>query len=191
VVNFENPVFSTLNYRGEMKSRDQFEILSRGVAEIVSEGEFLKKLERNTPLNIKLGVDPTGPDIHLGFAVVMRKLRAFQDLGHNVILIIGDYTATVGDPSGRNKTRPMLSHEKVLDYAKAYQEQFFKIVDKSKTRVEYNGTWFKKLSFNDVTTLMSQITVAQMLEREDFQTRHRSGQPISLHEFLYQIIRLK
>ncbi len=118
----------------------------------------------------------------------MRKLRDFQELGHKVILIIGDYTATVGDPSGKNKTRPMLTHEEVLEHAKTYQEQFFKIVDREHTEIVYNGSWFKGLSFDKVTYLMSKITVAQMLEREDFQNRYRGGQPISLHEFLYPIM---
>ncbi len=171
-----------------MSPEEQLEILKRGVVEIVSEEELLNKLKKNKPLNIKLGVDPTAPDVHLGFTVVMRKLRAFQDLGHQVILIVGDYTATVGDPSGKNKTRPMLTHQEVLDHAKTYQEQFFKIVDRAKTKVVYNGEWFGKLSFAETTKLMSQITVAQMLEREDFQNRYKGGQPISLHEFLYPMM---
>jgi tyrosyl-tRNA synthetase len=118
----------------------------------------------------------------------MRKLRQFQDLGHRVILIVGDYTATVGDPSGKNKTRPILSHEEVLRNAETYKQQFFKIVDPARTKVVYNGEWFSRLSFTQVTELMSQITVAQMLEREDFQNRYRNRQPISLHEFLYPMM---
>ncbi len=171
-----------------MNAKEQLEIIKRGTVEILSEKELLQKLEKKTPLRIKLGVDPTAPDIHLGFTVVMRKLRTFQDLGHQVILIIGDYTATVGDPSGKNKTRPLLSHEKVLENAVTYQEQFFKIVDKERTEVVYNGSWFKDLTFEQVTKLMSRITVAQMLEREDFQNRYKGGQPISLHEFLYPMM---
>jgi len=162
--------------------------LTRGVTEIINEHELVAKLDRGKPLNIKLGVDPTAPDIHLGFTVVMRKLRQFQDLGHRVILIVGDYTATVGDPSGRNKTRPILSHAEVLRNAETYKKQFFKIVDETKTHVVYNGEWFSKMSFTEVTGLLSQITVAQMLEREDFQNRYRGGQPISLHEFLYPMM---
>ncbi len=162
--------------------------LTRGVVETVPEEEFRAKLARGTPLRVKLGVDPTAPDIHLGFTVVMRKLRQFQDRGHHVILIVGDYTATVGDPSGKNKTRPILSHDEVLHNAETYKRQFFKIVDPEKTEVVYNGTWFSQMTFAEVTRLMSEITVAQMLEREDFHNRYRNGQPISLHEFLYPMM---
>lgn len=171
-----------------MLEQENWKIISRGALEIIDEADLRKKLAKNTPLNIKLGVDPTAPDIHLGFTVVMRKLRQFQDLGHRVILIVGDYTATVGDPSGKNKTRPILSHEDVLKNAETYKQQFFKIVDPAKTKVVYNGEWFSKLSFTETTKLMSEITVAQMLERDDFQKRYRSGQPISLHEFLYPMM---
>jgi tyrosyl-tRNA synthetase len=167
---------------------ESWKTLTRGVVEIISEEELKAKLAKGTPLNIKLGVDPTAPDIHLGFTVVMRKLRQFQDLGHNVILIVGDYTATVGDPSGKSKTRPILSHEEVLRNAETYKQQFFKIVDPARTQVVYNGDWFSKMNFTDVTRLMAQITVAQMLEREDFRNRYEGGQPISLHEFLYPMM---
>ncbi len=165
-----------------------WQTITRGVSEIISEAELKAKLERGKPLNIKLGVDPTAPDIHLGFTVVMRKLRQFQDLGHRVILIVGDYTATVGDPSGRNKTRPILTHKEVLANSETYKKQFFKIVDPERTVVTYNGDWFSKMTFTEVTQLLSEITVAQMLEREDFQNRYRNGQPISLHEFLYPMM---
>jgi tyrosyl-tRNA synthetase len=168
--------------------RDAWKLITRGALEIIDETDLRKKLARGTPLNIKLGIDPTTPHVHLGFTVVMRKLRQFQDLGHRVILIVGDYTATVGDPSGKNKTRPILSHEEVLRNAETYKQQFFKIVDPAKTKVVYNGEWFSKLTFTQVTELMSQITVAQMLEREDFQNRYRNHQPISLHEFLYPMM---
>ena len=168
--------------------RDPWTIITRGVLEIIEENDLKRKLALGKPLNIKLGIDPTTPDVHLGFTVVMRKLRQFQDLGHRVILIVGDYTATVGDPSGKNKTRPILTHEEVLKNAETYKQQFFKIVDPVKTQVVYNGEWFSKLSFTEVTRLMSQITVAQMLEREDFQKRYRGGQPINLHEFLYPMM---
>ncbi len=171
-----------------MDVKQQLAQLKRGCAEIISEEELLAKLQQGRPLNVKLGVDPTAPDIHLGFTVVMRKLKAFQDLGHKVTLIIGDYTATVGDPSGKNKTRPLLTHEEVLENAETYKQQFFKIVNPDKTEVVYNGEWFKKLTFDQVTKLMSQITVAQMLEREDFQNRYKAGQSISLHEFLYPMM---
>jgi tyrosyl-tRNA synthetase len=171
-----------------MSAQDAWKTITRGVLEIIDEDDLRKKLAKGAPLNIKLGVDPTAPDIHLGFTVVMRKLRQFQDLGHQVILIVGDYTATVGDPSGKNKTRPILTHEEVLKNAETYKQQFFKIVDPSRTKVVYNGEWFSKLTFTEVTRLMSQITVAQMLEREDFQNRYRNHQPISLHEFLYPMM---
>jgi tyrosyl-tRNA synthetase len=171
-----------------MSDQEAWKLINRGVLEIIEEDDLRKKLAKGTPLNIKLGIDPTSPDVHLGFTVVMRKLRQFQDLGHRVILIVGDYTATVGDPSGKNKTRPILTHEEVLKNAETYKEQFFKIVDPAKTSVVYNGEWFSKLSFTETTRLMSQITVAQMLERDDFQKRYRGGQPISLHEFLYPMM---
>jgi tyrosyl-tRNA synthetase len=167
---------------------EAWKTITRGVLEIIEEDDLRKKLAKGTPLNIKLGIDPTSPDVHLGFTVVMRKLRQFQDLGHRVILIVGDYTATVGDPSGKNKTRPILTHEEVLKNAETYKQQFFKIVDPAKTSVVYNGEWFSKLTFTETTKLMSQITVAQMLEREDFQKRYRGGQPISMHEFLYPMM---
>jgi tyrosyl-tRNA synthetase len=170
----------------------QYDQLMRGVIEVVPAEEFKAKLKKSiqtqTPLRIKLGVDPTAPDVHLGFTVVMRKLAQFQSLGHQVVLIVGDYTATVGDPSGKSKTRPRLSHEQVLKNAGTYQEQFFKIVDRTKTEVVYNGDWFKTMTFDQVTKLMSQITVAQMLERQDFQNRWQNGQPISMHEFLYPLM---
>jgi tyrosyl-tRNA synthetase len=173
-------------------AREQLEILKRGVLELIDEKDLLAKLERSVasgkPLRIKLGVDPTAPDIHLGFTVVMRKLRQFQDLGHQVVLIVGDYTATVGDPSGKSKTRARLTHEEVLRNAETYKEQFFRIVDRDRTEVVYNGEWFGSLSFDKVTELMSRITVAQMLERQDFQNRHAAGNPISLHEFLYPLM---
>ncbi|MCL2261049.1 MAG: tyrosine--tRNA ligase [Fibromonadales bacterium] len=164
----------------------------RGVLEIVPQEELAKKIQKSidtgVPLRIKLGVDPTAPDVHFGHTVVMRKLRQFQDLGHQVVLIVGDYTAMIGDPSGRNKTRPRLSHEQVMENAKEYQEQFFKIVKREQTEIRYNGEWFSKMPFDKVTELMGSITIAQMLERKDFQTRYAEGQPISLHEFVYPLM---
>ncbi|MDR2555867.1 MAG: tyrosine--tRNA ligase [Fibromonadaceae bacterium] len=172
--------------------KDQMSLLMRGVQEVVPENDFEKKLQKSLdtgiPLRIKLGVDPTAPDIHLGHTVVMRKLRQFQDLGHQVVLIVGDYTAMIGDPSGRNQTRPRLSHEQVMENAKEYQEQFFKIVKKEQTEVRHNGDWFSKMSFEKVTELAGSITIAQMLEREDFKNRYANKQPISLHEFLYPLM---
>jgi tyrosyl-tRNA synthetase len=169
-------------------SSSTWQTLTRGVAEILGEEDLKAKLAKGSPINVKLGVDPTTPDIHLGHTVVMRKLRQFQDAGHRVILIVGDYTATVGDPSGRNKTRPPLSHDDVLRNAETYKQQFFKIVDPARTIVRYNGEWFGKMTFLEVIRLLGQITVAQMLEREDFKNRYEGGQPISLHEFLYPMM---
>jgi len=175
-----------------ISAKEQLEILRRGVIEMIDEKDLLAKLEKSVatgkPLRVKMGVDPTAPDIHLGFTVGMRKLRQFQDLGHQVVLIVGDYTATVGDPSGKSKTRARLTHEQVLKNAESYKEQFFQVVDRDKTEVVYNGEWFRTLSFDKVTELMSRITVAQMLERQDFQNRHAAGNPISLHEFLYPLM---
>ncbi len=171
---------------------EQLEILLRGVIEVVPREELAQKIKNSLstgkPLRIKLGVDPTAPDVHLGHTVVMRKLAQFQALGHQVILIVGDYTATVGDPSGRSKARPRMEHAEVLENAKDYQEQFFKIVDRNHTEVVYNGNWFKTMPFDQVTKLLSQITVAQMLERQDFQSRYAQGNPISLHEFMYPLM---
>lgn len=175
-----------------ISAREQLDILKRGVLELIDEKDLLAKLEKSVatgkPLRVKLGVDPTAPDIHLGFTVVMRKLRQFQDLGHQVVLIVGDYTATVGDPSGKSKTRARLTHAEVLKNAESYKEQFFRIVDRNRTEVVYNGEWFHSVSFDKVTELMARITVAQMLERQDFQNRHAAGNPISLHEFLYPLM---
>lgn len=175
-----------------LAASEQLEILRRGVQETIDEKDLLSKLERSVatgiPLRIKFGVDPTAPDVHLGHTVVMRKLRQFQDLGHQAVLIVGDYTATVGDPSGKTKARPRLSHAEVLHNAETYKEQLFRIVDRDRTEVVLNGSWFGDLAFDKVTELMSRITVAQMLERQDFQNRHAAGNPISLHEFLYPLM---
>ena len=172
--------------------KEQLEILMRGVVDIVPQDELEKKLQKSydtgVPLRIKMGVDPTAPDVHFGHTVVMRKLRQFQDLGHTVVLIVGDYTAQIGDPSGRNKARPRLSHEQVLENAKEYQEQFFKVVRRDQVEIHYNGEWFSKLPFSKVTELMGQFTVAQMLEREDFHNRYAANTPISLHEFMYPMM---
>ncbi len=171
---------------------EQLSVLMRGVHEVVPQEELAKKIQKSidtgTALRIKFGVDPTAPDVHFGHTVVMRKLRQFQDLGHQAVLIVGDYTAMIGDPSGRNTTRPRLSHEQVMENAKEYQEQFFKIVKREQTEIHYNGDWFSKMSFQKVTELAGSITVAQMLEREDFKNRYTSGQPISTHEFLYPLM---
>ena len=172
--------------------KEQLEVIKRGIVEIVSEKELINKLEKskkkNIPLRVKLGLDPTAPDIHIGNAIPIHKLKAFQDLGHKAVLIIGDYTAIVGDPSGVNKTRPQLSHEDVLKNAQTYLDQAGKILDLENTEIVYNGDWFKKLSFEEVIHLTSKITVARMLERDDFSKRYSSGSPISLHEFIYPLM---
>lgn len=173
-------------------AKEQLELLKRGVADIVSEKELLVKLEKSVkekkPLRIKLGIDPTAPDVHLGFTVPLRKLKQFQELGHRVVIIIGSYTAMVGDPSGKNATRPQLSYEGVMSNAKNYQEKIFKILNKDETEVVYNGEWFSKFSFNDVIRLASKITVASLLEHDYFDNRYKSGTPIALHEFIYPLM---
>ncbi|MGR3179054.1 MAG: tyrosine--tRNA ligase [Candidatus Anammoxibacter sp.] len=171
---------------------EQLEVIKRGIVDIVSENELINKLEtskkENRPLRIKLGLDPTAADIHIGNAIPIHKLRAFQDLGHKAILIIGDYTAIVGDPSGVNKTRPQLSHDDVMKNAQTYIDQAGKILDLDNIEIKYNGDWFKKMSFEEVIHLTSKITVARMLERDDFSKRYSSGIPISIHEFIYPLM---
>lgn len=172
--------------------KEQLETIKRGVIEIVSEHELISKLEtsikENRPLRVKLGLDPTASDIHIGNAIPIHKLKAFQELGHRAILIIGDYTAVVGDPSGVNKTRPQLSHEDVMKNAQTYLDQAGKILDLNNMEILYNGNWFKKMSFQEVIHLTSRMTVARMLERDDFSKRYSSGNPISLHEFIYPLM---
>lgn len=170
-----------------MEPEKQLEILKRNVVDLVSEEELLERLKEERPLRVKLGVDPSRPDLHLGHAVVLRKLRQFQDLGHKVILIIGDFTARIGDPSGRSVTRPMLTKEEVLENARTYQEQAFKILDPEKTELRFNGEWLDKMTFADVIILASKYTVARMLERDDFEKRYKEGIPIAISEFLYPL----
>jgi tyrosyl-tRNA synthetase len=171
-----------------MSPAESTELLSRGCAEIISREELKKKLFAGRPLRVKLGVDPTAPDIHLGHTVGLQKLRQFQDLGHEGILIIGDFTAMIGDPSGRSATRPQLTHDEVLANAKTYQEQAFKVLDRAKTKVVFNGEWFKKMTFTDVIKLNSRVTLQQMLQREDFRERMDKAQPIRAHEVQYPIM---
>lgn len=167
---------------------EQFHIIQSGAAQIVPEEALMEKLKRNKPLNVKLGVDPTAPDIHLGHAVPLRKLRQFQDLGHHVTLIIGDGTALIGDPSGRNTTRPQLSREQIKVNAQTYVDQAFKVLDPEKTTLRYNSEWILDLNMEALLKLLSNFTVARILERDDFHNRYTSGQPISLHEFLYPVM---
>ena len=168
----------------------QLQLLTAGAVDVISEAELRKKLERGNPLRVKLGIDPTASDIHLGFAVVLRRLRLFQDLGHVAVLILGDFTAMVGDPSGKSATRPRLSSEEVGAHAQTYVEQVGAILDTSSDRLEVrrNSEWLAKLDMEDVLRLTSQVTVARMLERDDFAKRYRDGIAISLMEFLYPLL---
>ena len=162
--------------------------IKRGAEEKLVEEELIAKLKEGRPLRIKLGMDPTAPDIHLGHTVILNKLRTFQDLGHEVILLIGDFTALVGDPSGKNATRPPLSEEAIHENAKTYADQAFKILDPAKTRIEYNSTWLKELGATGMIKLAAKQTVARMLERDDFKKRYSGGQSIAIHEFLYPLL---
>ncbi len=176
-------VFPSLN--------EQLDIIRRGAAEIVPEEDLAKKIERsistNTPLTVKLGCDPSRPDLHLGHSVVLRKLRQFQDLGHHAVLIVGDFTGMIGDPSGRSKTRPPLTLEKTRQNGQTYFEQATKILSTKKIQMLYNSEWLGKMSFADVIQLGAKYTVARMLERDDFERRYRTGGPISIHELLYPL----
>ncbi|WP_298452683.1 tyrosine--tRNA ligase [uncultured Marinobacter sp.] len=163
-------------------------IIKRGVDELIPEDDLVAKLKEGRPLRIKAGFDPTAPDLHLGHTVLINKLRQFQDLGHEVIFLIGDFTGKIGDPSGKSATRPPLTDEQVAQNAITYKEQVFKILDPNKTRVVFNSEWMSKLAATDMIQLAGQYTVARMLERDDFTKRYRSEQPIAIHEFLYPLI---
>lgn len=167
---------------------EQMRIITSGTAKIVPEADLKKKLERGVPLNIKLGVDPTSPDLHLGHAVPLRKMRQFQDLGHRVTLIIGNGTATIGDPSGKNTTRPQLSQEQVEANAETYVAQAMKILDPEKTTIVHNGDWMFPMGLKELLAVASKFTVARILERDDFTKRYQSQTPIALHEFLYPVM---
>jgi tyrosyl-tRNA synthetase len=171
-----------------MSPEEQLAQLKRGTAQIISEQELLAKLHLGRPLNVKLGVDPTAPDIHLGFTVGLTKLRQFQDLGHNAILIIGDFTAMIGDPSGRSKTRPHLTHDQVMTNAKTFQQQAYKILDPARTRTVFNGEWFEMMTFEEVMKLNSRVTLQQMMQREDFRNRFEASEAVRLHELQYPIM---
>jgi tyrosyl-tRNA synthetase len=168
--------------------RDQLAQLTRGAAQIISEAELADKLRANRPLRVKLGVDPTSADLHLGHTIILRKLRDFQEAGHQAVLIIGDFTALIGDPSGRSVTRPTLTREEVERNAETYREQAFKILDESKTEIVYNSSWLENLSFEDLIRLNSNVTLQQLLQREDFRARMKSEQPIHAHEIQYPIV---
>ena len=170
---------------------EQLEALERGTVDLINEEELGKKLERSCetgkPLVVKVGFDPSTPDIHLGHTVVMRKMKQFQDLGHQIVFVVGDFTGMIGDPSGRSKTRPQLTREEILENAETYRQQAFKVLDESKTRLEFNSTWLEKLGASGFVKLAGKYTVARMLERDDFEKRFKANQPIGVHELLYPL----
>ena len=171
-----------------MTIQDALAIIERGADEILPLDELKKKLQKNKPLRIKVGFDPTAPDLHLGHTVVINKMRQLQDLGHEIIFLIGDFTGMIGDPSGKNVTRKPLTKEEILENAKSYEEQVFKILDKDKTKIAFNSEWMSKMSSAEMISLASKQTVARMLERDDFSKRYKSEQAISIHEFLYPLV---
>ncbi len=171
-----------------MRPDEALAFLKKGAAQVISEAELREKLALGRPLRVKLGVDPTTADIHLGHAVVLRKLRQFQDVGHQAVLIIGDFTGMIGDPSGRSATRPHLTHKEVMHNAQSYREQAFKILDPARTETVCNGDWFRSMSYEDVLRLNSRVTLQQMLQREDFRGRIDNQQPIHAHEIQYPIM---
>ena len=171
---------------------EQIALIERGAVDCISREELVKKLERSVrtgiPLKIKAGFDPTAPDLHLGHTVLLQKLKHFQDLGHEIYFLIGDFTGMIGDPTGKSETRKALTVAQVAENAESYKEQVFKILDPEKTKVVFNSTWLGKLNSYDMIRLASELTVARMFEREDFRTRFETGKPISIHEFLYPLI---
>lgn len=167
---------------------EQLAIIKRGAEEILVEAELVEKLKQNRPLIVKAGFDPTAPDLHLGHTVLINKLKQLQDLGHEIHFLIGDFTAMIGDPTGKSATRPPLSAEAIAENAKTYQQQVFKILDPAKTKVVFNSAWFNAVTAADMIKLAASSTVARMLERNDFEERYRSGTPIALHEFLYPLV---
>lgn len=171
-----------------LSPEEQLGIIKRGVVEIIEEEELLKKLKEGRPLKVKAGFDPTAPDLHLGHTVLLQKLRQFQQLGHEVYFVIGDFTAMIGDPTGRSETRPPLSREEVLENAKTYEHQVFKILDPEKTNIVFNSTWLSGLGTEGIIKLAGKYTVARMLERDDFSKRFKEGIPIYIHEFIYPLL---
>jgi len=168
--------------------QESLRVIKRGCEELLVEAEIVDRLEAGKMLRVKAGFDPTAPDLHLGHTVLLNKMRQFQELGHHVIFLIGDFTGMIGDPSGKNTTRPPLSREQIEDNAKTYKEQVFKILDPVRTEIAFNSTWFGKMSAADLVRLAAKHTVARMLERDDFGKRYRSSQPIAIHEFLYPLV---
>jgi len=171
-----------------MTQQDTLELIKRGCNELLLESELKQKLALNRPLRIKAGFDPTAPDLHLGHTVLLNKMRQLQDLGHHALFLIGDFTGMIGDPTGKNTTRPPLSREQVLQNAQSYREQVFKVLDPAKTEIVFNSTWMDKFSAVDLIKLASTHTVAQMLERDDFDKRYKGNLPIAIHEFLYPLV---
>ena len=168
--------------------KKQLEIIKQGIDEIIGEDDLIEKLKSGKTLTIKVGFDPTAPDLHVGHTVILRKMRQFQDLGHKVIFLIGDFTGKIGDPSGKNKTRPPLSDDEIKANAKTYEDQVLKVLDPSKTTIDFNSRWGDKMSAADMIKLAAQSTVARMIERDDFSNRYKNNQPISIHEFLYPLM---
>ncbi len=168
--------------------KKQLEIIKQGIEEIIGEDDLVQKLKENKTLTIKVGFDPTAPDLHLGHTVILRKMRQFQDLGHKVIFLIGDFTGKIGDPSGKNKTRPPLTDEEIKANANTYAEQVFNVLDKDKTVIDFNSRWGDQMTAADMIKLSAQSTVARMIERDDFSKRYKNNQPISIHEFLYPLM---
>lgn len=171
-----------------MSPNESLSIIRRGAEEILLEPELEKKLARGKPLRIKAGFDPTAPDLHFGHTVLINKLKQFQDLGHEILFLIGDFTGMIGDPTGKSQTRPPLTREEVQENAKSYREQVFKILDPDRTQVVFNSQWMSEVGATGVIRLAAKHTVARMLEREDFNKRYKTGQPIAIHEFLYPLI---
>jgi len=167
---------------------DSLAIIKRGADEILVEAELVEKLKKNKPLRIKAGFDPTAPDLHLGHTVLINKLRQFQDMGHEVLFLIGDFTGMIGDPTGKSTTRPALTRDDVIENARSYEQQIFKILDPTKTLVMFNSSWMNEMSPSELIQLAAKHTVARMLERDDFSKRYKGGQPIAIHEFLYPLI---
>ncbi|HAI87192.1 MAG TPA: tyrosine--tRNA ligase [Firmicutes bacterium] len=175
-----------------MDPREQLEVIKKGAAEVISDEDLLAKFERSArtgrPLKVKLGLDPSAPDIHIGHTVVLHKMRQFQDMGHEGMIVIGDFTGRIGDPTGRSEARKQLSEEEVRANAATYEKQIFRIIDPARTRVTFNSEWLGKLMFSDVIELASHVTVARMLERDDFEARYKEGRPIGIHEFFYPLM---
>jgi tyrosyl-tRNA synthetase len=171
-----------------MEIKEQLEVIKRGSEELIVEAELVEKLKTARPLRVKAGFDPTAPDLHLGHTVLMNKMRQFQELGHQVIFLVGDFTGLIGDPTGRNATRPPLTREQIAQNAETYQEQAFKILDPEKTELAFNSTWMDKFTSTDMIKLAAKYNVARMLERDDFSKRYKGGLPIAIHEFLYPLV---